>query len=284
MREQLTKILGSVSKQIKHARMHLNCIREVEILRVLESLATTPPQTVFVHSSLSKCGYVLGGPPAIIRAFRTWNSDGTLVMPTHTYCYPDKSGTREVFDPRTTKSCVGAISNYFWQQPEVVRSLHPTHSVAAVGPEKEELCASHETCDTPCGRGTPYERLIQHDAAVLMFGATMNTYTLFHTAEDAAGVPYLYEPVPLELLARGHRDSIITIRMRRQDMSVRRRFEEMAAWLAKRQVLIRRSLGMGELLYIPSSARIHTLMREEMRRDPYFLVSPEARTKPLKIA
>jgi aminoglycoside 3-N-acetyltransferase len=258
--------------------MFMNCIREEEILGVLQSFGSPPPQTLFVHSALSKCGYVIGGPPSFVRALERWGRGGTLVMPTHTYCYPDENGSCEIFDPRITKSRVGSISDYFWKQPGAVRSLHPTHSLATIGPEKKELCASHELCDTPCGRGTPYERLIERDAAVLMFGATMSTYTLFHTAEDAAGVPYLYEPVPLELLARAPSDSIVTVRMWRQDMSVRRRFEEMATWLEERQVLVRRSLGIGELLFLPSSACIHMLLMEEMRKDPYFLVAPEART------
>ena len=33
--------------------------------------------------------------------------------------------------------------------------------------------------DTPCGVGTPYEKLVTQEFSVLMFGVTLNTYTLF---------------------------------------------------------------------------------------------------------
>jgi aminoglycoside 3-N-acetyltransferase len=254
-------------------RRKLHRLHREQITSVLANLRTSAPRLLFVHSSLSRCGHIVGGPSTVVSALEQWSAGGTLLMPTHSYCYPDDAGKREVFDPQTTKSRVGAISDYFWRQPGVTRSLHPTHSLAAFGPASEELCAHHEIADTPCGPGTPYERLIERDAAVMMFGATMNTYTLFHTTESAANVPYLYEQKPLEVYAKGANNSITMVRMRRQDMQVARRFEAMAGWLADRKALIRHQLGMGELLYIPSSARVHQLISTELQRDPYFLVA-----------
>jgi aminoglycoside 3-N-acetyltransferase len=247
-----------------------------KVVDALRSLGKIRTDTLFVHSSLSACGLVKGGPFTIVSGLQEWlGPDKNLVMPTHSYCYPDRDNNVEIFDPRSTTSRVGAITDYFWREPGVARSLHPSHSLAVLGPANVRLCVGHEYCDTPCGRGTPYERLIQRDAAVLMFGATMNAYTLFHTAEDAGRAPYLYMVVPVDLRARRADGSIIQIRMRRQDMSVPRKFEEMASWLEERGVLVRRRLGMGELLFIPSSARVHRLIQEEIRKDPYFLVSRE---------
>ena len=248
---------------------------------ILHSLGKITSDTLLVHSSLSACGSVKGGPLSVVGALRDWiGLDKNLVMPTHSYCYPNADGEVEIFDPSATPSRVGAITDCFWREPSVVRSLHPTHSLAVVGPAKAELCVGHEHCDTPCGRGTPYERLIQWDAAALMFGATMNTYTLFHTAEDAGQAPYLYMAEPVDLRARCADGSIIRVRMRRQDMSVPRRFDEMATWLEEREMLIRHRLGMGELLFIPSSARVHALIKEQMDKDPYFLVSQKFTGKP----
>jgi aminoglycoside N3'-acetyltransferase len=104
-----------------------------------------------------------------------------------------------------------------------------------------------------------------------MFGATMNSYTLFHTAEDAARVPYLYEPKQYRLFAKRADDSVITVQMFRQDMSVPRRFRQMADWLEEREVLSRRRLGAGDLLFIPSSARVHQVLLQAMDSDPYLL-------------
>ena len=44
--------------------------------------------------------------------------------------------------------------------------------------------------------------MVRQDASVLMFGVTLNSYTLFHTAEDEAEVPYCYEEEPYSLRVR----------------------------------------------------------------------------------
>jgi aminoglycoside 3-N-acetyltransferase len=159
----------------------------------------------------------------------------------------------------------------------VVRSQHPSHSIAVSGPGAEDLCRDHELRETPCGPGTPYLRIAEGNSSVLMFGATMDSYTLFHTAEDAADVPYLYFPEQVTLRTRGADGTIRSVQMWRQDMSVARRFAATADWLAEQGLLVRRRLGLGELLFIPSARALHDRVVETMRRDPLFLVDEKAR-------
>ncbi len=66
-----------------------------------------------------------------------------------------------------------------------------------------------------------------------MFGATMDSYTLFHTAEDAAAVPYLYMPEQVTLRTKGATVSVRSVQMWRQDMRVARRFAATADWLSE---------------------------------------------------
>ena len=145
-----------------------------------------------VHSSLSACGRVMGGAFTVIKALREWSAGANLAMPAHSYCYRGRCGACPIFDVQRSPSVVGAITETFRRQAAVQRSLHPTHSLACKGPGAARLIAGHELCDTPCGAGTPYEKLVAEDASVLMFGVSLNSYTLFHTAEHAAAVPYLY--------------------------------------------------------------------------------------------
>jgi aminoglycoside 3-N-acetyltransferase len=244
-----------------------------------ETLASfgTPPRIVLVHSSLSACGYVAGGAAAVISAMRAWCAGSTLAMPTHSYCYPDSRGNLSVFDARSTPSSVGAITNAFARQPGVLRSLHPTHSLAAEGPLAQALIAGHENCDTPCGAGTPYERLVNWDAGILMFGVTLECYTLFHTAEDAAKVPYLYEAKPYDLKMNDPAGRVRTIRMQRQNMQVQRRFAELDSWFEKRGFLERRRLGRGQLLWIAHSRAAHATLVAQLVTDPFILASTQAR-------
>jgi len=233
-------------------------------------------EVIFLHSSLSHCGYVSRGANTVI--VEIGKLCDLVVMPTHTYCYPRDGRISPLFDVATSESLVGAITNAFWKMPGVVRSIHPTHSIAARGNADRELCSQHELCNTPCGEGTPYEKLIKHGASVLMFGTTMNTYTLFHTAEDAAGCPYLYEPEPYDLHARDTEGNVHTVRMYRQNMRIERRFAEIDEVLEFNGLLKRSRLGRGELLFIPNARDVHDFLLGRMRSDPFFLVSERARS------
>ena len=83
---------------------------------------------------------------------------GTLVFPTFSI---DKTmentlnNKKYIFNPNTTPSTVGKITEVFRTLPDVKRSLHPTHSVAALGPLAEELTNTHLDDGTNFGRSSP---------------------------------------------------------------------------------------------------------------------------------
>jgi aminoglycoside 3-N-acetyltransferase len=272
------RITEGVLRRYKRARRKMIRLNEAKILEALQSCGAFKADLLLVHSSLSACGSIEGGPATVISALRSWISSGAvLALPTHTWSYPDESGVAPIYDYASTPSLVGAITNYYWQQPGVVRSLHPSHSLAGSGPEAEELCAGHELCETPCGAGTPYQRIAEGNSSVLMFGATLDSYTLFHSAEDTAQVPYLYAPEQVTLRTRRKDGVIQSIKMWRQDMTVTRRFAATVDWLSEQGVVVRRKLGLGELLFIPDARALHETMVKTLRRDPLFLVDEKAR-------
>ncbi|NJS39886.1 MAG: AAC(3) family N-acetyltransferase [Rhodobacteraceae bacterium] len=59
------------------------------------------------------------------------------------------------FDAKRTPSEMGLLTELFRRAPGAKRSLHPTHSVTALGPLAEQLTATHHQATTPSGRGTP---------------------------------------------------------------------------------------------------------------------------------
>lgn len=272
------RITEGVLRRYKRARRKMIRLNEAKILEALQSCGAFKADLLLVHSSLSACGSIEGGPATVISALRSWiSSSAVLALPTHTWSYPDKTGVAPIYDYTSTPSLVGAITNYYWRQPGVVRSLHPSHSLACSGPEAEELCAGHELCETPCGAGTPYQRIAEGSSSVLMFGATLDSYTLFHSAEDAAQVPYLYAPEQVTLRTRRKDGVIQSIKMWRQDMTVARRFAATVDWLSEQGVVVRRKLGLGELLFIPNARVMHETMVKTLRRNPLFLVDEKAR-------
>jgi aminoglycoside 3-N-acetyltransferase len=208
---------------------------------------------------------------------RDWDSGACLVMPTHSYCYPTRRGDLTVFSVEGTPSAVGAVTEHFRKCDGVVRSWHPSHSVAALGSLAEDLCAGHERCNTPCGKGTPYARLLAQDCAVLMFGVTFENYTLFHTAEDEACVEYLYRDRSFYYVvdAGDHMRQSRTelLRSKKQNMDVERRFRCMNNWFENRGLLKRVRLGLGELSFVPYAAEANAGLVKELKGDPYFLTA-----------
>ena len=77
-------------------------------------------------------------------------------MPTHTWA--NVNAQHPVYDYRNTPSCVGLLTNLFRQREGVVRSLHPTHSLAGYGKNAAEYLAGEEERNTPCTPGGAYDR------------------------------------------------------------------------------------------------------------------------------
>ena len=272
------RITEGVSRRYKRAKRKLVHLNEPKILEALKSCGTFKTDLLFVHSSLSACGSIDGGPQTVVNALRSWIGDRpALAMPTHTWSYPDKTGVAPIYDYQATPSVIGTITNFYWRQPGIVRSLHPSHSLACSGPDAEKLLAGHEDFETPCGVGTPYSQIARGNASVLMFGATLESYTLFHTAEDEAEVGYLYAPEQVTLRTKEKDGSVRSIQMWRQDMSIARNFEASTDWLVEQGLVVRRKLGLSELLFIPDARALHAKMVETLRNDPLVLVDEKAR-------
>jgi aminoglycoside 3-N-acetyltransferase len=242
-----------------------------DIVSTLNQFSASGSDILFVHSSLSACGQIMGGPATVIGALLEWNAGKTLAVPTHGYCYPDDREDQTAFQVDSTPSQVGAITEYFRQQRGVVRSIHPSHSLACLGPKAHEICDGHDRCGTPCGPGTPYERLVNEDASILMFGAPMSSYTLFHTAEDAAGVPYAYYPHPFYLRIAQSTGELRELRTARHSR-VPRRFVEIGDRMEAEGLVIRHRFGRGTLRLIPSARAVHRWLVAQLARDPWFLV------------
>lgn len=161
--------------------------RLVELLR---SVGTTG-RDVLVHSSF-KALRVPGTPDDVVDALcLAVGGSGTLAVPTHTWGIVNAK--QPVFDVLLSPSHVGVITECVRKRPEAVRGLHPTHSVAAIGPRAEYLSAGHELDDTPCGPRSPYWKIAEADGLVVMLGITLEFNTSFHMIEERAGLPIFCE-------------------------------------------------------------------------------------------
>jgi aminoglycoside N3'-acetyltransferase len=61
-----------------------------------------------------------------------------------------------IFDPRVTGTFLGAIPSTFLKFPGVYRSVHPTHSVSAVGKHAKYITESHHLAGSISGPDSPW--------------------------------------------------------------------------------------------------------------------------------
>lgn len=153
----------------------------------LEELGLREDDTVLVHSSMKAIGEVEGGADTVLDAWMEFFSEGLLLLPTHTW--RQMSPAYNVFDPASEESCVGLLTNLFRKRAGVVRSLHPTHSLAAYGCNAAEYLAGEENCNTPCTPGGCYDRLRQVKGKVLLVGVGHERNTFIHSVEEVLNVP-----------------------------------------------------------------------------------------------
>lgn len=195
----------------------LEMINKEDIKRSLSLLDIQKGDIVLAHSTLSSIGYVDGGADAVIDALlETVGKKGTIVMSSLTNW--DKA-----FDSKTSPSAVGKISETFRKRPDALRSLHPVHSVAAIGKDAAYIVAGHDQCETGCGKGTPYMKIYELGGKIMLLGVDMDRNTFMHTIEEEANVNYLLKidipaptyienwenkTIPLIKFPPGHRDFI----------------------------------------------------------------------------
>lgn len=162
-------------------------------------MSVEPGELVLVHSSLKSFGYVDGGADAVIDALlETVAPEGTVMVPTLTGSRYNSIRNPPLLDVKDTSCWTGTIPEAFRRRPEAIRSGHPTHSVAAIGPLAERLTAGHERSFTPCGPESPYGRLMRWGGKVVFLGVDLRCNTCFHGIEEEVRVPYVLQEEPVE--------------------------------------------------------------------------------------
>ena len=159
-------------------------LNKQQLIDDLRALGVGPGMTLMVHSALSAIGQVEGGAETVIEALiEALGPEGTLAMPA-------MSGG--VFDINETPSNVGTVTEVFRKYPGVTRSMHPSHSACAIGPNADYLLEDSLDQPTCVGSESPWGRLSRlTEGYILLLGVDQDRSTILHYPEEIVRAPYL---------------------------------------------------------------------------------------------
>lgn len=181
-------------------------ITRERIVDDLRKMGVHEGDTLFVHSSMSKIGWIIGGVVTVIYALMdAVGENGTLMMPGESsgngdptyWQYPAvpeswwETIRRETppYEPQITPTRrVGIIPETFRSFPGVLRSSHPQVSFQAWGRHAKQIVKKHPL-DTPMGNNSPIDVFYQLDGKILLLGVGYDSCTSIHLAEEKAAIP-----------------------------------------------------------------------------------------------
>lgn len=170
--------------------MRKNTIKK-DIIDALKEAGIERGDSVFVHSNLQSFGKLSKNitKDEFLESFvealtRVIGKKGNIIMPTFSYSFCKD----ELFDPDSTPSTVGILTEYFRKKSEAKRSIDPIFSVAAIGPDKEYFTDVGTDC---FGKKSIFEKMYHRKVKIIFLGKTEDL-TFLHFVEQKFKVPYRY--------------------------------------------------------------------------------------------
>jgi aminoglycoside 3-N-acetyltransferase len=243
-------------------------ITKQQLIDDFKKIGLKSGDSVLVHSSLSKIGFVEGGPSTIVNAlFEVIGAEGTLLFPTFPAKGRNKTHLEELpfFDINNTPSQMGSITEYFRKLDGVYRSFHPTDSVCAKGPLAEYYTNSHFGQLTPYNEHSPFRKLCAKGGKILMLGTTLNgACTNLHTLEDAVEFKYpVYDKTIFEvkMVDETGNEHFMKTKVHNPDYSAKRNCDALKPLFEKEGVLSNGYVGEARTMLIDANKMLEVMIK-----------------------
>lgn len=143
----------------------------------------------FIHSSLDRLNLDFPFFKLLGLLRQAVGEEGTLLFPASQLVERPETwlARGEVFDLRRSPTAMGLLPELARRQRGAARSLHPTHSVVALGPVAGELVAEHHRAPEPCGEHSPYYKIAERGGVVVGLGVDADVLTMVHCVDDILG-------------------------------------------------------------------------------------------------
>ncbi len=173
-------------------------ITKESLIDTLLSVGIEKNDTLLVHSDIASFGTTenFSRKEALNIFYEAFmevlGSEGTLCVPAYFYEYARFGIPFDTALSPISKE-LGVFARYIHSLPESKRSCNPLAAVAAVGKNKEYICAPHSRHNY--GLNSAFDKLFQLDAKIVLAGTGINALTFAHYVEYRTGQPYLYNKI-----------------------------------------------------------------------------------------
>ncbi|NLM86082.1 MAG: AAC(3) family N-acetyltransferase [Clostridiales bacterium] len=243
----------------------------ISLQQDLAALGVKPQDTLLMHSSMKAIGPVEGGAEAVLDALTGYLKGGTLVLPTLSWKIIDDKPP--VFDARKTPSIVGLLTETFRKRPGIVRSLHPTHSVAAIGSKADFIVSEDHLNTTPCGERSAWHKLMELNGKILMAGCGLNRCTFIHGVEEWLDIPNRLGE-QMDFIMDRPDGSSFTMRSCPHRGQPSEQFPKAQAALEQAGALSHGKFGSADALLLDARKTYETL-KTLLRKDPQLFDDPD---------
>ena len=255
-------------RQLQAQQKNQTGITKQKLINDFKKIGINPGDSVLVHCSLSKIGFVEGGAKTIVDAlFETIRETGTLLFPTFPATGRHKTYLEEghIFDIKKTPSQMGAVTEYFRNLVGVYRSFHPTDPVAAKGPLADYYTNSHFGELTPYTENSPFRKLCNKNGKILMLGTTLNgACTNLHTLEDAVNFKFpVYDEkiFDAKMIDKDGKEVVMKTKVHNPEYSAKRNNDALKPMFEQEGVLINGKVGEAKSMLIDANKFLEVMIK-----------------------
>ena len=242
----------------------------------LKNLGIKHDDNVLIHSSMKSIGEVEGGADTVLDVFIEYLSEnGNIALPSHTWRQISLDGDLVIFDPEKEPSCVGLLTEMFRKRKGVLRSLHPTHSIAIIGKDKDYFVKDEHLIDTPCGRKGCWGKLYDMDFKIFFLGCGTKCNTYIHGIEEWLDIPDRLTDEYQQLKIVMPDGSIFDRPMRRhfnsRDIDPSHNYDKIQPYMEEKGLAVKSKFGDADCV-VEKARDIYDVTADLLRQDMNFFV------------
>lgn len=160
--------------------------------------------TVAIHSAVDKLNINFEVYRILEILVETVGEEGTLLFPSYHYVGKTEDYLKSadaLFDVQNSPTLLGLLNEMARRYPTAIRSCHPTASVCAIGKHASTLTATHHLDHYPCGKESPWYKMMKYNGKIIGLGEKVVSLTFIHCIDDTMGPDFPIKCTSEEMIA-----------------------------------------------------------------------------------